>query len=109
MEEIKKAGGIGCFVKGTEDQGMFPSESSSAHDSTLTVDEPRKSDYAAPRGSQYNYRAHSNSEYGKRSNSLKDASLNEHHEYVNQLIQVSNNNPKENHITSQTIKVVLNV
>ncbi|KAK7842760.1 u11/u12 small nuclear ribonucleoprotein 48 kda protein [Quercus suber] len=100
MEEIKKAGGIGCLVKGTEDQGMFPSESSSAHDSTITVDEPRKSDYAAPRGSQYNYRAHSNSEYGKRSNSLKDASLNEHHEYVNQ--RFSNRNKRDREIYSRS-------
>uniref|UniRef100_A0A7N2R7U6 CHHC U11-48K-type domain-containing protein n=1 Tax=Quercus lobata TaxID=97700 RepID=A0A7N2R7U6_QUELO len=100
MEEIKKAGGIGCLVKGTEDQGMFPSESFSAHDSTITVDEPRKSDYAAPRGSQYNYRAHSNSDYGKRSNSLKDASLNEHHECVNQ--RFSNRNKRDREIYSRS-------
>jgi U11/U12 small nuclear ribonucleoprotein SNRNP48 len=94
MEEIKQAGGIGCFVKGTEDRGMFPSESPSAHDSsTITVDEPRESDYAATRGSQYNDRTQSHSDYSKSSKSWKDASslkdyeqpsgsLNEHHEYV---------------------------
>lgn len=74
MVEIKKAGGLGSFAKGAEDGEMFPSESSSAHDITSSVDNPAKSDYAATRSSQYNNRTHPQSDYGsKRYKSFNDA------------------------------------
>lgn len=110
MAEIKKAGGIGCFVQGTEDGGMFLSESPSAHDITTSVDEPIGSSYAGNEGSQYNNRTQSHSDYIKRSNSFKDASpkdyeqprrsLHEHHVNVDQRIVSHSKHDRDNYSRS---------
>lgn len=110
MVEIKKAGGIGCFVKGTEDGGMFLSESPSAQDITTSVDEPIGSSYAGNGGSQYNNRTHSHSDYIKRSKSFKDASpkdyeqprrsLHEHHVNVDQRMVSQSKNDRGNYSRS---------
>lgn len=65
MEEIKQAGGIGCFVKGTEEGEMFTPELPSGHDVTASIDEPRKSGYAVNR-------KQSHSDYNSRFTSYKD-------------------------------------
>ncbi|OMO87846.1 hypothetical protein COLO4_20542 [Corchorus olitorius] len=41
-EEIKKAGGIGCFVKGPEEEGSLPSESPVTYERALDAGEHRK-------------------------------------------------------------------
>jgi U11/U12 small nuclear ribonucleoprotein SNRNP48 len=104
MVEIKKAGGIGCFVKGTEDGGMFLSESPSAHDITASVDEPIGSSYAGNGGSQYNNRTQSHSDYIKRSKSFKDVSPKDYEQprriNVDQRIVSQSKHDRENYSRS---------
>lgn len=73
MDEIKQAGGIGCFEKRT-DEGAFPSEPHFAPDFTMDVDRPTKSNYgtsAAGNGpNQFKKQLHS--DYSIQSASLKE-------------------------------------
>ncbi|KAK9291613.1 hypothetical protein L1049_019562 [Liquidambar formosana] len=77
MEEIKQAGGIGCFVKGSEEGGVFQSEPFSAHVSIGDSDEQKRSvrgSSEASRGSPHDYRKQSHSNDNVRSTRLEDSS-----------------------------------
>ncbi|XVE90069.1 hypothetical protein DITRI_Ditri20bG0047400 [Diplodiscus trichospermus] len=79
-EEIKKAGGIGCFVKGAEEEGLLPSESPVTYDRTMDADERRKgsSDISeAAKGSPSHYRRRSHYDQHSRSTRFEDYSQND--------------------------------
>ncbi|XWS58461.1 hypothetical protein CRYUN_Cryun08bG0035800 [Craigia yunnanensis] len=76
-EEIKKAGGIGCFVKGAEEEGFLPSDSPVTYDRAVDADEHRKgtSDISeAARGSPNHYRRRSHYDQHSRSTKFEDSS-----------------------------------
>ncbi|KAF3435036.1 hypothetical protein FNV43_RR22123 [Rhamnella rubrinervis] len=72
MDEIKQAGGIGCFEKRI-DEGAFPSEPHFASDFTMDVDRPTKSGYgSSAAGSGPNqFKKQLHSDYSIQSASLK--------------------------------------
>lgn len=93
MAEIEKAGGIGCFAKGTEEGQILPSESAS-HNITISIDEPIKTGCTATASSLHNNWTQSHSDYSRSSKSFKDASkdyerqrrsLHEHHDKVDKV------------------------
>ncbi|XP_008218377.1 PREDICTED: U11/U12 small nuclear ribonucleoprotein 48 kDa protein isoform X1 [Prunus mume] len=63
MEEIKQAGGIGCFEKGTEGEGSFPFELPSAPEITTDAEKPTKSNYDSAGCSPSHSRKQSHSSY----------------------------------------------
>ncbi|KAK8651084.1 hypothetical protein V6N13_140699 [Hibiscus sabdariffa] len=78
-EEIKKAGGIGCFVKGAEEE-KISSEPPVTYDHAADDDEHRKrtSDiYEAVRGSPNHYRRSSHNDQHSRSSRFEDYSRND--------------------------------
>ncbi|KAK8621224.1 hypothetical protein V6N13_067665 [Hibiscus sabdariffa] len=78
-EEIKKAGGIGCFVKGAEEE-KISSEPPVTYDHAAVDDEHRKrtSDiYEAVRGSPNHYRRSSHNDQHSRSSRFEDYSRND--------------------------------
>lgn len=80
-EEIKKAGGIGCFVKGAEEEGFLPSDSPVTYDRAVDTDEHRKegtSDISeAARSSPNLYRRRSHYDPQTRSTKYEDPSRND--------------------------------
>ncbi|XP_057962841.1 U11/U12 small nuclear ribonucleoprotein 48 kDa protein [Malania oleifera] len=77
MEEIKQAGGIGCFVKGADKGAMFPSEQIFAHDVTTNADELKKSGYhpsEASMGQHHDHSRRSHSDYHFKPTRFGDAS-----------------------------------
>lgn len=74
MDEIKQAGGIGCFEKRTE-EGAFPSEPHFASDFAMDVDRPTKSNYgSSAAGSGPNqFKKQLHSDYSIQSASLKES------------------------------------
>ncbi|PQQ14890.1 U11/U12 small nuclear ribonucleoprotein 48 kDa protein isoform X2 [Prunus yedoensis var. nudiflora] len=63
MEEIKQAGGIGCFEKGNEGKGSFPFELPSAPEITTDAEKPTKSNYDTAGCSPSRSRKQSHSSY----------------------------------------------
>ncbi|XP_021281789.1 U11/U12 small nuclear ribonucleoprotein 48 kDa protein [Herrania umbratica] len=95
-EEIKKAGRIGCFVKGPEKEGLLPSESPVPCDLAVDADEHKKgtSDISeAARRSPNHYRRRSHDDQHTRSTRLEDSSRNGHHDLLEDLRSIS----KEKH------------
>lgn len=75
MEQIKEAGGIGCFEKGDQGCRTLPSKTP-AHDVCMGVDDGRTSDsdlFQAARGSPNYYRKQSHHDRDIKSASIKDS------------------------------------
>ncbi|XP_007030254.2 PREDICTED: U11/U12 small nuclear ribonucleoprotein 48 kDa protein [Theobroma cacao] len=95
-EEIKKAGRIGCFVKGVEEEGLLPSESPVPYDRAVDADQHKKgtSDISeAARRSPNHCRRRSHDDQHTRSTRLEDSSRNGHHD----LLEDSRSMSKEKH------------
>ncbi|KAL5540581.1 hypothetical protein UlMin_043530 [Ulmus minor] len=73
MDEIKQAGGIGCFEKGSAREGTLPSKSSYVSDITTDVDMPERSNYDSCTAGD-NRRKQSRSDYSTQSTTSRDAS-----------------------------------
>ncbi|XVF30933.1 hypothetical protein REPUB_Repub16aG0102000 [Reevesia pubescens] len=79
-EEIKKAGGIGCFVKGAEEEGLLPSESPATYDRAVDADEHREGTRdisKAARGSPNYYRRISHDDQQTKSTRFEESSQND--------------------------------
>lgn len=101
MEEIKQAGGIGCFEQATEGQGSFPFELPSAPDFTTDDDNPTKRNNDSKGDSPSRSRKQSDSRYAIHSTTSRHASakdqeklrrsLHGHREYLEERRSVSRN------------------
>ncbi|XP_022746661.1 U11/U12 small nuclear ribonucleoprotein 48 kDa protein [Durio zibethinus] len=79
-EEIKKAGGIGCFVKGTEEEGFLLSDSPVTYDHAVDADEHRKGTSnisESARGSPNHQKRRSHYDQHTRSTNFEDSSQND--------------------------------
>lgn len=101
MEEIKQAGGIGCFEQATEGQGSFPFELPSARDFTTDDNNPTERNNDSKGGSPSCTRKQSDSRYAIRSTTSRHASakdqeklrrsLHGHREYLEEQRSVGRN------------------
>ncbi|XP_062003441.1 U11/U12 small nuclear ribonucleoprotein 48 kDa protein [Rosa rugosa] len=99
MEEIKQAGGIGCFERATEGQGSIPFKLPTATDFTTDDDNPTKRNNESEGGSPSRDRKQSHSRYAIHSTTSRHASTKDqekpkqshHREYLEDSRSLSRN------------------
>ena len=108
MEEIKQAGGIGCFERAIEGQGSIPFKLPTATDFTTDDDNPTKRNTESEGGSPNRSRKQSHSRYTIHSTTSRHASAKDqeeprhslHCEYLEDSRSLSNSRDTENYSRS---------